>query len=73
MVVRASKKKFRPFTPEIYRCSCYSPDQCLREDDLVFFLLDVLDHLDLARFYTPGLNGALQVKPESQFVCSGMF
>jgi transposase len=53
MVVRASKKKFRPFDPEIYRNLSYSPGQQLPEDDLVFFLLDVLPSLDLDAFYAP--------------------
>jgi transposase len=53
MVVRYSQKKFRPFEPEAYRNMTYSPGQCLQEDDLVFFLLDVLDHIDLSEFYTP--------------------
>jgi transposase len=71
MVVRYSKKKFRPFNPEENRRASYSPDQALGEDDLVFFLLDVLDHIDLSAFYVryqDELRGAPPCEP-AMMVC----
>jgi transposase len=71
MVVRYGKKKFRPFTPEVYRAASYSPNHCLGEDDLVFFLLDVIDHIDLTAFYAPyqkELRGAPPCDP-AMMVC----
>ena len=59
-----SKKKFRPFNPEEYRKASYSPEQALGEDDLVFFLLDVLDHIDLTPFYAR-YQGELRGAPPS--------
>ena len=53
MVIRTSKKKFRPFNADDNRSTSYSPGECLREDDLAFFLLDVVGELDLEVFYAP--------------------
>jgi transposase len=49
MVVR--RKKYRPWDPQAYRLQTFSPDQRLPEDDLVFFLLDLMPQLDLDYFY----------------------
>jgi transposase len=45
------RKKYRPWNPQAYRHEIYSPDDRLPEDDLVFFLLDLVPHLDLEAFY----------------------
>jgi transposase len=50
MVVR--RKKYRPWDPRSYRDLALSPRDRLPEDDLVFFLLDVMDQLDLEPFYS---------------------
>jgi transposase len=44
-------KTYRPWDPEHYRHEAHSPEAKLPEDDLVFFLLDTVSHLDLSRFY----------------------
>jgi transposase len=49
MVVR--RKKYRPWDPQSYRGQSFTPDDRLPEDDLVFFLLDLLPHLDLEDLY----------------------
>src|SRR5438270_2019193 len=41
-------KAYRPWTPELYAHQAPSPAAKLPEDDLVFFLLDVVPTLDLA-------------------------
>jgi transposase len=45
------RKKYRCWNPEAYRHQIFSPDSRLPEDDLVFFLLDLLPQLDLEDFY----------------------
>jgi transposase len=45
------RKKYRPWNPQAYRHDLFSPDSRLPEDDLVFFLLDLVPHLDLEDFY----------------------
>ena len=45
------RKKYRPWNPQAYRHDLFSPDGRLPEDDLVFFLLDLVEHLDLEAFY----------------------
>jgi len=45
------RKKYRPWNPQTYRQDIYSPDGRLPEDDLVFFLLDLVPQLDLEDFY----------------------
>ena len=46
-------KSYRPWNPDHYRQESHSPEAKLPEDDLVFFLLDTIPHLDLRRFYAP--------------------
>src|SRR4029079_16908164 len=41
-------KAYRPWTPEFYAQQAHAPAAQLPEDDLVFFLLDVVPTLDLA-------------------------
>ncbi len=45
------RKKYRPWDPEAYARQSLSPADRLPEDDLVFFLLDVIPQLDLDAFY----------------------
>jgi transposase len=47
------RKTYRPWNPEAYRLQPHSPDSKLPADDLVFFFLDVIDHLDLGAIYAP--------------------
>src|SRR4051812_28206991 len=44
-------KKYRPWDPEAVANHSYTAAEPLPQDDLVFFLLDVIPHLDLSRFY----------------------
>ena len=46
-------KSYRPWNPDRYRQESHSPEAKLPADDLVFFLLDTVPHLDLSRFYAP--------------------
>ena len=45
------RKTYRPWNPQAYRQQAFRPDSRLPEDDLVFFLLDLLPQLDLEDFY----------------------
>jgi transposase len=47
------RKTYRPWQPELYRQQAHAPDTKLPHDDLVFFLIDLMPHLDLRRFYAP--------------------
>ena len=53
MISDARGKPYRPWEPEHYRQEAHSPKAKLPQDDLVFFLLDTVVHLDLGRFYAP--------------------
>src|SRR3954447_13970944 len=44
-------KAYRPWTPERYAQQAHAPAAKLPEDDLVFFLLDVVPTLDLSRIH----------------------
>jgi transposase len=44
-------KKYRPWDPDAFARHTYTASDRLPEDDLVFFLLDVIPQLDLSRFY----------------------
>src|SRR3954449_13319558 len=46
-------KAYRPWTPELYAQQAHAPAAKLPEDDLVFFLLDVVPTLDLSRIHAP--------------------
>lgn len=50
-IVDAPRKTYRPWTPDCYRQQAHSPASKLPEGDLVFFLLDVVLHLDLSNVY----------------------
>jgi transposase len=47
----ARGKTYRPWAPQHYRHEAHSPEAKLPEDDLVFFVLDTVPHLDLRRVY----------------------
>lgn len=49
----APRKTYRPWNPDAYRQQAHSPLDKLPEGDLVFFLLDVVPHLDLSKLYAP--------------------
>jgi transposase len=53
MMSDARGKPYRPWEPEHYRQEAHSPEATLPQDDLVFFLLDTVPHLDVSRFYAP--------------------
>jgi transposase len=44
-------KAYRPWTPELYARQAHAPGVQLPEDDLVFFLLDVVPNLDLSKIH----------------------
>src|SRR3954451_21326785 len=44
-------KSYRPWTPHLYAHQAHSPADKLPEDDLVFFLLDVVPKLNLAAIH----------------------
>jgi transposase len=49
--VDAPRKTYRRWEPDAYRQQAHSPQSKLPEDDLVFFLLDVIGQLDLSAIY----------------------
>jgi transposase len=49
--VNTPRKTYRPWDPDAYRQQAHSPHSKLSEGDLVFFLLDVIPHLDLSAIY----------------------
>jgi transposase len=51
--VNTPRKTYRPWDPDAYRQQAHSPHSKLSEGDLVFFLLDVIPHLDLSAVYAP--------------------
>src|SRR3954469_7652009 len=46
-------KAYRPWNPETYAHQAHAPAAQLPQDDLVFFLLDVVPTLDLAPIHAP--------------------
>ena len=46
-------KTYRPWTPELYAQQAHAPAAKLPDDDLVFFLIDVVPKLDLAPIHAP--------------------
>jgi transposase len=46
-------KAYRPWTPELYAQQAHAPAAKLPDDDLVFFLIDVVSKLDLSRIHAP--------------------
>jgi transposase len=53
IIVEAPRKTYRPWSPDAYRQQAHSPASKLPEDDLVFFLIDVVPHLNLGAVYAP--------------------
>jgi transposase len=49
----AGAKAYRPWTPELYAQQAHAPAAQLPEDDLVFFLIDVVPKLDLSKIHAP--------------------
>jgi transposase len=49
----AGSKTYRPWTPELYAHEAHAPAAKLPEDDLVFFLIDLVPELDLAKIHAP--------------------
>ena len=49
----AGGKAYRPWTPELYAQQAHAPAAKLPEDDLVFFLIDVVPKLDLSQIHAP--------------------
>jgi transposase len=59
-------KSYRPWNPEAYAQQAHAPADQLPEDDLVFFLLDVIPTLDLSRIqavYQDEIRGAPPFDP----------
>jgi transposase len=46
-------KAYRPWTPELYAQQAHAPAAKLADDDLVFFLIDVVPRLDLSQIHAP--------------------
>ncbi len=46
-------KAYRPWTPELYAHQAHAPSAKLPEDDLVFFVIDVVPKLDLSQIHAP--------------------
>src|SRR5438309_10990223 len=75
-------KSYRPWTPELYAHQAHSPAAKLPEDDLVFFLLDVVPKLDLAPIHAvyqdetrgaPPFDPAMMVGLLLYSYCVGVF
>src|SRR6516165_8597695 len=49
----AGAKSYRPWNPELYAQQAHAPAAKLPDDDLVFFLIDVVPKLDLAQIHAP--------------------
>ena len=49
----AGTKAYRPWTPELYAHQAHAPAAKLPDDDLVFFLIDVVSKLDLSQIHAP--------------------
>ena len=49
----ARGKTYRPWNPESYRHETHRPEAKWPPDDLGFFLLETVPHLELSRFYAP--------------------
>jgi transposase len=49
----AGAKAYRPWNPELYAQQAHAPAAKLPDDDLVFFLIDVVPRLDLSRIHAP--------------------
>src|ERR1700746_3247368 len=56
-------KAYRPWTPELYAQQAHAPAAQLPDDDLVFFLIDVVPKLDLAQIHAPYQDEARGAPP----------
>src|SRR3954467_12586340 len=56
-------KAYRPWDPELYAHQAHAPAAQLPEDDLVFFLIDVVPRLDLSRIHAPYQDEARGAPP----------
>jgi transposase len=59
----AGSKAYRPWDPQLYAQQAHTPVAQLPEDDLVFFLIDVVPRLDLARIHAPYQDEARGAPP----------
>jgi transposase len=59
----AGSKAYRAWSPELYAQQAHAPAARLPEDDLVFFLIDVVPRLDLARIHAPYQDEARGAPP----------
>ena len=59
----AGTKTYRPWTPERYAQQAHAPAAKLPDDDLVFFLIDVVPKLDLAPIHAPYQDEARGAPP----------
>src|SRR4051812_13875079 len=75
-------KAYRPWTPELYAQQAHAPAAKLPEDDLVFFLLDVVPKLNLAAIHAvyqdetrgaPPFDPAMMVCLLLYAYCVGLF
>ena len=56
-------KAYRPWTPELYAHQAHAPSAKLPEDDLVFFLIDVVPKLDLSKIHAPYQDETREAPP----------
>jgi transposase len=75
-------KAYRPWNPELYARQAHAPEAQLPEDDLVFFLLDVVPKLDLSKIHAgyqdetrgaPPFDPAMMVCLLLDSYCVGVF
>jgi transposase len=59
----AGPKTYRPWTPQRYAQQAHAPAAKLPDDDLVFFLIDVVPKLDLAPIHAPYQDEARGAPP----------
>lgn len=59
----AGSKAYRPWDPEVYARQAHAPAVKLPEDDLVFFLIDVVPRLDLSKVHAPYQDEARGAPP----------
>jgi transposase len=59
----AGSKAYRPWSPQLYAHQAHAPAAQLPEDDLVFFLIDVVPRLDLSKIHAPYQDEARGAPP----------
>jgi transposase len=65
-------KAYRPWTPDLYARQAHAPATQLPEDDLVFFLLDVVPTLDLSRIHAVYQDEARGAPPFDPAMMTGL-